>query len=149
MGYSPPARARVGLAVSARDVADMARGIVGDSSTDYHPGERIRSSRRIRLAALAVVDQAVIAELSEGASWDEVAAALGVPRETAIAQYSAAWIDWSARFPGHPNDSSDDRECAETAETVDMWWRRHADPWEAAEAASSSPVTRALAIGAP
>lgn len=142
-------RARLALAVAAREAADLARGVVGDVSTPMRPGERIRAARRIRLMSLSIVDRAVLAELSDGTSWDDVAVALGIDADTARRRYEPTWLDWQA---GDVDDEADfgdfsvglpgDLDLPGTAATLDSWWVRHAEPWETAD--RTNPVAQVL-----
>jgi hypothetical protein len=145
---SPNARARVALAATARELADKARNIVGNVSTPMLPGERIRSARRVRLEALALVDRAVLAELADGATWDEVAEALSMTPTQAKTIHAPAWELWQnggdadeLDFGDHGVGLPGDPDLAGTAATLDQWWRRHADPWETTD---DMPVTHAM-----
>lgn len=144
-------RARLALAVASREVADLARGVVGDVSTPMVTGERIRSARRIRLQAGVLVDRAVLAELSDGASWTDVATALGIDADLARARYEQTWAEWRAGGVDDDPDFGDfgvglrgDLDLDGTARTLDQWWRRHAEPWDAADRA---PVAAVLVDG--
>lgn len=145
-------RARLALAVAGQESADLSRGIVGDVSTPMAPGERIRKARRVRLLSLSLVDRAVLAELSEGASWETVATALGKDREDARRIYEPLWRQW---LDGDTDDEADfgdygiglrgDLDLAGTAEGLDSWWNRHKEPWE--DPATYQPVAQVLVDG--
>lgn len=151
-------RARVSLAVAAQEAADLSRGVVGDVSTPMSAVERIRKARRVRLVSLTVVDRAVLAVLSEGASWEEVAEGLGyrdAPGETAVERakriHGPTWDQWllgdlddDADFGDYGIGLRGDNDMAGTAATLDQWYVRHADYLEP----DAAPVTRVFAIDA-
>jgi hypothetical protein len=139
------------LAVAAQQCADLCRGIVGDVSTPMRPGERIRKARRTRLQTLSIVDLAVLAELSEGRSWDEIAAALAMDESAARATYEPVWEQWQAGEYDGPDfgdfavGSRNDPDLPGTAAFLDSWWVRHAEPWDAAT--TGRPVSQVLVDG--
>jgi hypothetical protein len=107
------------------------------------PGGRIRDAWRLRAQALAVLDSAVLVDLVDGVSWSEVAEALGLTTEATQQRYQDVAFRWRAVEPpsgldlsvftvrgetAHPDD--DPRG---TAEAVDLWYSRRAEPWETAE----------------
>lgn len=146
-------RARVALAVAARDSADLARGLVGDVSTPMVAGELIRKARRVRREALAIVDRAVLVELATGASWAQVAEAAGLPEDDVRRIYGPSWAAWADGDPQEHADVSEqgvgllgDSDLAGTAHSIDMWWRRHAEPWEDTDN-PVGPVVRGLVDG--
>lgn len=145
-------RAYLALAVAAREASDFARGIVGDLGTPMLRGERIKQARRLGMLRLTVLDRAVLAELSDGASWDEVALELGLTEREARARYERTWVEWQAMTPEDAADFGDftlglhgDLDIHGTAESIDAWWNRHAEPWDSTE--TRHPVTRALVDG--
>lgn len=138
-----PARARVALASTSRELADAAHGIVTDLGGNLGAGERIRRARRLRALSLQLTDLAVLVELADGAEWDDVAAALSVDTNEAVRTYAPTWVEWSV--PGEPAGglgAPGEGDLEVTAETLDQWWRRHAEPWAVDPAAS--PVAAAL-----
>lgn len=145
-------RARLALAVAGRECADLSRGVVGDVSTPMVPGERIRKARRVRLMSLSVVDRAVLTELSEGATWEVVADALGMSVAEAERVHGPTWRRWLA---GDLDDEADfgdygvglrgDLDLAGTAESLDAWHHRHREPWDGDDA--ERPVARVLVDG--
>lgn len=140
------ARTRLALATAARESADLAYGIVTDLPTTMVPGERIRTARRVRLQSFALVDRAVLVEKANGASWEEIAAALSMTVADTIATYGDTYETWLA---GEYDDDplSDhvgglaDEDVLGTAQTLDAWWKRHVEPWHVGE---DGPVTRAV-----
>jgi hypothetical protein len=145
---SPRTSARIAFAVSGRECADYARGLVGDLAHELRPGERVRSARRLRVLSMVALDRAVLIELAEGATWEEVGRALGMSAEDAASRYSETWAEWSAEeSPYAPASSSefhvglrDDPDLPATVHALDQWFSRHAEPWEDAD----SPVGRSL-----
>lgn len=152
MSQSLYVRARLALAVAGSEIADMGRGVVGDVSVQMRPGERIKKARRIRLTSLSLVDRAVLAELSDGVSMEVIADALGLPGGAAEAEriYGPTWAQWLA---GDLDDEADfgdysvgmrgDPDLSGTAETLDQWHARHAEPWEE-KPVVPGPVTKVL-----
>jgi hypothetical protein len=144
-------RARLALAVAARESADLSRGIVGDVSTPMRPGERVKKARRVRLMSLAIVDRAVLAELTDGATWEQVGDALGIDCDEARRRYEPTWRQW---VEGDYDDDADfgdfgvglrgDLDLPGTADALDSWWLRHAEPWETA---LDAPVMQVLVDG--
>lgn len=146
-------RARVGMAVNARDVADSARALLGDACAPLPHDELIRKARLLRAQTQTLVDRAVMAAIADGADWAEVAAAVGMPEADARTIYEPTWEVWLEPGSEPELDRGDmevgtmrDADLAGTADTLDQWWRRHADPWEKADA--PGPV-RALVDGQP
>lgn len=150
-------RARIALAVAARETADLGRGVVGDVSTPMRRGERIRAARRIRLLSLAVLDRAVLAELSEGATWAEVGDAVGgLDAEEARRRYESTWREWldpdqvSGDFGDFTVGLRGDPDLEGTAWELDRWWVRHAEPWETLDLDTPpTPVGQVLVDGQP
>lgn len=148
-------RARIALAVVGRELSDLGRGMVGDVSTPMAPGELIRKARRPRLASLTLVDRAVLAELSQGTSWDVIAAALCKPVEEARRIYEPTWAAWLA---GDFDDDADfgdfgiglrgDLDLEGTAQSLDQWYNRHSEPWDSPYV-HRDPVSQVLVDGEP
>lgn len=144
-------RARLAFAVAGREASDYFRGQVGDAATPMLPGERIRSARRGVALAITAVDRAVLCELLAGTSWEEVAVALGVPEAFARQKYERTFALWSADLPAEGMDATlygdftiglrQDGDPEGTAETLDLWYARHSEPWDEN---SSRPVSRVL-----
>lgn len=142
------------MAVAARENADYARGLVGDISTPMLPGERIRAARRLRVLALTVLDRAVLIERAAGCSWEEIARALGLSVDETRARYEETWQVWcaeaapagvDARVQGeHGLGLRFDEDPQGTAEMLDAWYMRHAEPWD--DAPSEAPCVRALRV---
>lgn len=133
--------ARIAVAVTAQEASDLARLIVGDiSNPATTTTERIRAARRVRLVSLALVDRAVIAAVMDGESWESVAAAIGMDEDAAERRYApvlpSAWVD------GTPDWA--DGDLARTADALDLWWTRHAEPWETP---AEHPVSSLLVDG--
>lgn len=133
-------RARVGMAVNARDVADNARTLLADACAPLPHAELIRKARMLRAQTQTLVDRAVMAAIADGADWAEVAAATGMPVAAARALYEPTWEVWLEPGSEPELDRGDmevgtgrDHDLAGTAEALDQWWRRHAEPWESAD----------------
>lgn len=139
------------MAKAAEQNADLARGLIGNVSTPMVRGELIRMARRNRLAGLAPTDHAVLAELADGATWEEVADALCLDVDAARRIYEPTWQEWRDATPEEAADLGDfgiglngDPDLEGTAATIDQWWRRHAEPWETVD---ENPVSRLLVDG--
>lgn len=88
------ARARVDLAAAAHDVRVAAVTALGAAPST--PGQVIEAARLTRLAATTLVTQAVLSERASGATWEQVATALNLPRDFVVEHYApieAAWLD--------------------------------------------------------
>jgi hypothetical protein len=133
-------RARLALAVAARDTADHARGLVGDLGSSQLTGDRIRAARRLRALAMAVLDSAVLVELAASATWAEIADALGLSEAEAQRRYAETarlWLEAKeaprldlAVFGGPGGNLHPDEDPAGLAESLSQWYVRHAEPWE-------------------
>jgi|GEM_PF-5811666 len=133
-------RAAVALAVAGRDAADFARNFTRDVPTSHPTGERIRNARRLRMLSLVVLDRTVLLELLEGADWQELSDALGIPAEEVERRYRHTWEVWKSNlaaddldpnlFGDHTTGLPHDPDPMGTAETIDAWLFRHAEPWE-------------------
>ncbi|MGW7090121.1 hypothetical protein ACWGH2_42430 [Streptomyces sp. NPDC054871] len=130
------AEARLIAAVHAREVADFARGIVGDSSSDVAAADRIRAARRLRLLSLQVLNWTVRAEVLSGTPWPELAAGLGRDERTLRAEFEASTLQWAEDNEAEPESA--DQSLA-TAEALDAWYKRHAD--ELLDPATEAPVS--------
>lgn len=150
VAVNPEGRARLAMAVAGREAADWARGTVRDVATPMLPGERIRQWRRLRAMALTGLDRAVLVELLEGSTWDQVADALGLPVGETRRRYEETFALWCEELPPTAMDATifgdfttglrQDPDPEGTARALDSWAARHAEPWEAVE----EPVTRSL-----
>ena len=129
------ARARVATAASARELADDARAQVARAA-DGPAVELVREWRRLRVEALAGLDCAVILMLLEGASWADVACALGRDEAVVRAQYLPQLHAWTSGVDAQavPVDLTarvrNDDDPVTTAHALDQWLARHTDPWE-------------------
>lgn len=133
-------RARMGMAVNARDVADNARTLLADACAPIPAAELIAKARQLRAQTQTLVDRAVMAAIADGATWADVAAASGISEADAYALYAPTWEVWLEPGSEPELDRGDqevgtirDAHLAATADTLDQWWRRHADPWESAD----------------
>jgi hypothetical protein len=147
---TPAARARIALQQADKEAADYARGLVGDVATPHRPGELIRAHRKLRMLTLTGLDRAVIVEYLAGATWEQLAAALGLSVQETQARYAETCELWEQAIDPDDADYGDwtvglrgDDDLAGTAETLDAWYRRHAEPWET-PIEGDGPATRAL-----
>lgn len=139
------ARAELSLAQGGRDVADHARGTVGDVLTPMTPGERINSVRKLRILAQSVTDRAVILEALSGSTWAEIAEAFGLSSAELERRFGSVVDMWRAGQPVNDYTSSHigdlitgtlgDPDPAGTAQSLDQWYARHSEPWEQSETA--------------
>lgn len=91
--YSLTARARDAVVTTALEMADAMAGIALDPPMSAYA--RLRDARRVvRAASLSLFDQMVMLELIRGASWDEVASALGLDVDTARYRYEETLEQW-------------------------------------------------------
>lgn len=137
---TPEILARIATARAARDLSDLARQEVAATAEPLSSAERIRKARRLRQMANELVDRVVLAEALAGASWEEIAAALGpkgLGRDpgTVEREYAEDVAEWAAR-------SEEEMEAeAEGAGDLDAWYDLHREDHDPATA---SPVTDLL-----
>ena len=137
------ARTRIATAVAAREASDFARGITDLAAGDFTPGSLTAAATRLRLLALAVLDRSVLAERAAGATWAEIAAAHTLNEDGVIARYDGVYARWVAiearadadqgahfALPGTADGSAGELDPIGTAQALDSWRERHADPWE-------------------
>ncbi|WP_433860132.1 hypothetical protein [Streptomyces kronopolitis] len=130
------AEARLLAAGHAREVADFARGIVGDSSSDAAAADRIRAARRLRLLSLQVLNWTVRAEVLDGTPWPELAAALGRDEEALRVEFEAGTLHWAK---DNDADLEQPEQILATASALDAWYERHAD--DLLDPATQAPVS--------
>ncbi|WP_030372355.1 hypothetical protein [Streptomyces rimosus] len=118
------AQARLITAEHAREVADFARGIVGEISGEGTAADRILAARRLRLLSLQVLQWTVRAEALAGTPWSELAAALCRDEDSVQAEFEAGTRQWAERQAADPDAESG---APEAARALDAWYRRHAD----------------------
>lgn len=133
------ARTRIATAVVSRDASDTARTLVDMSAGNKPIGSMVTAAMHLRTLALAAMDRAVLAERAAGATWDELADVLGMNRPDVMARYSAVYDRWelagldpdlsASLGPARPGDLADP-DPAGTAESLDAWRVRHAEPWD-------------------
>lgn len=135
------------FAVAAGEASDYARHLISSLPADRSAGDLIRSARRLRILDLCVIDRAVIAERLAGASWEQIADALSLPVDETRRRHESACALWADTLDGPDRPwaegavgTLDDAHLDTTASAVDVWFARHAEPWDDAPA---SPVTRA------
>lgn len=140
-------RARIALGMVLRRIAEHARALIptyGDS--ELRPGELIRAVRTLRAYDLTPLELAVAVELMDGATWAQIAAALGLPQADARARYGEKAARWAAGEPAPPGPvlpggalpaglpPTPDRVGWAAAAELEAWYQRTADP--------DDPVTR-------
>ncbi|MFB6505600.1 hypothetical protein ACFC07_22085 [Streptomyces sp. NPDC056099] len=118
------AEARLLAAGHAREVADFARGIVGDSSSDVAAADRIRAARRLRLLSLQVLNWTVRAEVLRGTPWPDLAAALNRDEASLREEFEASTLQWAR---DHDADPESGEQSLAAAAALDAWYERHAD----------------------
>jgi len=139
--YPPRARARLALAVAARNLSDLARGTVGTSADRHaHDGEAVEDARRLVAAAEEVLNRAVVWEREKGTTWEVIAEALGGRRkQTAQERFAEVVARWKAALlrPWQPATDQDSLYSAlpsgaedpdQWARRLDEWCRRHREP---------------------
>jgi len=143
------ARTRIATAVAAREVSDLARDVVVAAAQDFAPGELIARMNATRIAQVAALDRAVLAERVAGASWEVIADALGMPVAAVITRYEPIAEEWAERgargevqLPAEHRGVRvgilNDTDLEGTAGTIEAWLERHTDPWTLPSGASLS-----------
>jgi hypothetical protein len=139
--YPPRARARLALAVAARNLSDLARGAVRTTADRYaHEGEAVEDALRLVAAAEEVLNRAVVWEREKGTTWEVIAEALGGRRkQTAQERFAGVVARWKAALlrPWQPATDQDSvysalpsgaEDPAQWASRLDAWCRRHREP---------------------
>ncbi|MFD7764086.1 hypothetical protein [Streptomyces microflavus] len=130
------AEARLVAAGHAREVADFARGIVGDTSSDATAADRIRAARRLRLLSLQVLNWTVRAEVLNGTAWSELAAALGRDEGSVREEFEAGTVQWAENIDADPQHAE---HSATAARALDAWYEVHAE--DMLDPAHEAPVS--------
>ena len=96
MPSTPAQRLRVAFAEQAAQVSDYTRALVpeGIGEEDSRPGEYIVFARRARAHVNELLQRAVMLERARGASWEQIAAALGHPVDWVRETYEPAYERW-------------------------------------------------------
>ncbi|WP_431959424.1 hypothetical protein [Actinacidiphila sp. bgisy160] len=142
----PADRALVAAAVSAWEISDYARALVGAAGMPQSVETRIQAARQLRVLTLELLDRTVLAEVLGGASWEEVAAALGLTPETTQSRYeetARVWARPEAATWTAPGEAGD-RDVEGTAAALDAWYARHRDGVDLLDEEASDPVSRIL-----
>ncbi|MFJ8301349.1 hypothetical protein ACIQ9R_36360 [Streptomyces sp. NPDC094447] len=126
------AAARLAAAEAARATADLARAVVGETSSQASAEDRIRAARRLRVLSLEVLDWTIRSEFLNGVPWEELAGYARRDAETLRRQYEAGTLQWVASLPESTESEAD------AADTLDGWYRRHAE--ELLDPAHETPV---------
>lgn len=98
--YTPAARAAIETTNAARDIVDLARELVEGLTSPAAAEDRIRAARPIVSHAYRVLDLVVLAELLNGAAWEDVARALDLPEAEARRRYQPTVERWLERADG-------------------------------------------------
>jgi len=136
--YSPARRATVAGGVALREVSDYSRGLIASTGATRGPGDRITEARNLLILAARALDMAVVQEALSGATWEQIAEARGLSADECRARYEATVVQWAnpslpaveAIFGDLTLELSYDADPGLTAETLDDWLTRHAEPWE-------------------
>lgn len=142
--HPPSAVALLAAAETGRNLADATWAFVADIT---EPTDRITRARQLRLHALCALQLAVVAELLDnGEDYEAVAEKLGLTATQVRADYQDAVKHWLGPTPEVPPGSTlrigfrPDPDPAGTADSIDLWVRRHADIVEP----PARPVSRLL-----
>ncbi len=155
--YGDGALGRLAFSQACRDLSDLARAHVPTSADGHQgPGELVGEALRLIHCAEYAMRMAVVAERLRGASWAQMADALGLSPDSVSGRYADAEreVRDALLFPdrdgrdGTPGwwacpDGLDDPEA--TARDLDAWERRHrerTDPDRGAAAVSPGLARR-------
>ncbi|MFJ7004162.1 hypothetical protein ACIQU7_23485 [Streptomyces albidoflavus] len=117
---TPEILARIAAARAHRDLSDLARQALADTAVPSSASERIERSRRLRQMTNQITDLTVLAEALGGASWEEIAGALGRRDPgTVRAEYEEAVSEWQALTEEQMVAAADG------IEALDAWYERH------------------------
>ncbi len=130
--YSRKSQARIALSVAAREVSDEARGLVPADDRGSGVGEIVERVVQLVDHTRDVLERAVVFEREQGASWQDIGAALGISRQTAherFAEVEERWKDalrrpWAEAGPG----GRQALRLPEGAEDPERW-SRQLDTW--------------------
>jgi|SRR5215207_6318849 len=92
--YSRKSQARIALSVAAREVSDEARGLVSADDRSSGVGEIVERAVQLVDRTRDVLERAVVYEREQGASWQDIGAALGVSRQTAHERFAEVEQRW-------------------------------------------------------
>jgi hypothetical protein len=140
--YPPRARARLALAVAARNLSDLARSAVPTTADRpaARDGEAVEEALRLVAAAEEVLNRAVVWEREKGTTWEAIAEALGGRRkQTAQERFAEVVASWKAALlrPWQPATDQDTVYSAlptgaedpdQWARRLDAWCRQHHEP---------------------
>lgn len=141
--------AQLALGVLARQLSDVARGLVPTSaSRSGYGGALIEDARHVAALAREVLAAAVVVERCDSTTWEQVAGALGMTRQSAHQRWAPVVARWEAdlehaAIPGTATagegwTSDPDVVAAE----LDAWVLRHHEPTD--PPVGSAPVSSAL-----
>ncbi len=130
--YSRKSQARIALSVAAREVSDEARGLVPADDRGSGVGEIVERAVQLVDRTRDVLERAVVYEREEGASWQDIGAALGISRQTAqerFAEVEQRWRD-ALRRPSAEADPGGRQasRLPKGAEDPERW-SRQLDTW--------------------
>lgn len=89
-------RARNDLKTALRELTERGAALATTRYVKSHRGSLIHAARLIRADSIDVVTYAVLAERAAGASWTEVAKALGLDERFVREHYEAVEAQWNS-----------------------------------------------------
>lgn len=151
-------RCRIALGMMVREAVEYALQLIPtEGDGQLRPGEMIRAVRQLRALDLTPLQLAVAWEIAGGATWAEVAAALGLTEDDARGRYQESSGRWLANEPVPPGpvlpDGTQPSGLPPTPANVtigdalvlERWYLRVVDPADrVARDGSAHPVTGEL-----
>ncbi|SFO35688.1 hypothetical protein SAMN05216207_10474 [Pseudonocardia ammonioxydans] len=120
------------LAESAREASDWARDLVpvGPRPGPAYRGALLADAAELLAKAQEVVTAAMLVERDDGASWSELAEAIGADVDDVRERWCAAHGSWVETTSGHVSTDRAARDSAYAARLaeLDEWVQRHHDP---------------------
>lgn len=137
------AAARVAFSDMAREISDFAAAMVSTNGDSHAlPGEFVTQVRQLRKMHVYMMIRTVLLERARGASWPELAVAMGEDEAWVRGTYAPAERRWLAILDGRPlpdpktleealelppgNVPTNDEDIRKVAGELDDWCRRRA-----------------------